>query len=425
MTHVVQISIPKPEENRCTLPLGISGSRTGGNLARRRYQRGALRLEGKTWILRWREDSVGDDGTIRRPERRATVGTIGEYPTKRLARRAADRIIEPLNAPNYRPGRIATVQEFAEVYTREGLSAHKPMSAKATRQHLKRYIVPMLGAVRLDEISGPIVQRLVNAEIRNKLSRKTIMNVLGTLRAMLKRAHTWNYQVKVFGYGDVILPPDEVHDMPRSYTPDESLLLIENAPILKWKTCFALTAVLGLRCGEVLGVAWDAIDIEDRVLQVRQSVVEGQIQTVKSKNSFRNLHLPDYLVNLLHAYRAAEWRENKWNLLFTNHRNKPYHANRVREFIFNPLRDRLGLGEGALHAFRHGAATAQLAAGASIVTVKENLGHAKIETTLRYTHAVPAAQVDAVNKLAALFEPQRASATELCGVLRRNEQLSA
>jgi site-specific recombinase XerD len=128
---------------------------------------------------------------------------------------------------------------------------------------------------------------------------------------------------------------------------------------------------------------------------------------------------------LLNAYCSAEWKENKWNLLFTNHRNKPYHANRVREFVFNPLRDRLGLGKGALHAFRQGAATAQLAAGASIVTVKENLGHAKIETTLRYTHAVPSAQVEAVNKMAALFEPQRVATAELCGVLRRNEQLSA
>jgi integrase len=244
-------------------------------LARKRYQRGALRLEGKNWILRWREDSVGDDGKVRRPERRATVGTIGEYPTKRLARRAADKIIEPLNAPNYRPGRIATVKEFAGVYTRDGLSKHKPTSSKASRQHLNRYIIPQLGAVRLDEINGPIVQRLVNAGIRNKLSRKTIMNTLGTLRAMLKRARVWQYQVKVFEYGEVCLPPDEVHDMPWSYTPDESLLLIENAPSLKWKTSFALTAVLGLRCGEMLGLAWDAIDMQGCVLQVRQSVVEG------------------------------------------------------------------------------------------------------------------------------------------------------
>src|SRR5580658_4212897 len=275
MTPENQISIPTVQTNGCTLASGIDGPRAGGDLARKRYQRGALRLEGKNWILRWREDSVGDDGKVRRPERRATVGTIGEYPTKRLARRAADKIIEPLNAPNYRPGRIATVKEFAGVYTRDGLSKHKPTSSKASRQHLNRYIIPQLGAVRLDEINGPIVQRLVNAGIRNKLSRKTIMNTLGTLRAMLKRARVWQYQVKVFEYGEVCLPPDEVHDMPRSYTPDESLLLIENAPSLKWKTSFALTAVLGLRCGEMLGLAWDAIDMQGCVLQVRQSVVEG------------------------------------------------------------------------------------------------------------------------------------------------------
>ena len=367
---------------------------------------------------------MGDDGVICRPERRAIVGTIGEYPTKRLARRAADRIIEPLNAPEYRPGRVATVREFAEIYQRDGLTGHKPTARKASRHHLENYIIPTLGAVRLDEINGPFVQRVVNAGMRNSLSRKTILNVLGTLRAMLQRARAWNYQVKTFEYGDITLPPDEVRDQTRSYTPDESLLLIENAPSLKWKTCFAMMAYLGLRCGEALGIAWDHVDLNAHVLRVRQAVVDGEIQTVKSKNSRRDLHLPDYLVALLKEYRS-EWRENPWNLLFTNRRNKPYHANRVREFVFNPLRDRLELGEGALHAFRHGAATAQLQAGASIVTVKENLGHAKVETTLRYTHAISGDQRDAVNRLAALFESRRVATAGFCGVLRRNEQVSA
>jgi len=425
MLPVIPDATPTPYAIGCIVAHGIDGPRKDGKLARRRYQRGALRLEGKNWILRWREDSLGDDGKIRRSERRAMVGTLGEYPTKRLARRAADRIIEPLNAPDYKPGRVATVQEFAEIYQRDGLKGHKLTARKASRHHLENYIVPALGAVRLDEISGTAVQRVVNAGMRNDLSRKTILNVLGTLRAMLQRARAWNYQVKTFEYADVTLPPDEVHDPVRSYTTDEALLLIENAPSLKWKTCFALMAYLGLRCGEALGIAWGHVDLEGHVLSVRQAVVEGAIQTVKSKNSRRDLHLPDYLVALLEEYRSKEWKENPWNLLFTNRRNKPYHANRVREFVFNPLRDRLGLGEGALHAFRHGNATAQLQAGASIVTVKENLGHAKIETTFRYTHAISGDQREAVDKLAALFECRRAAAAEFCGVLRRNEHVSA
>ena len=185
-------------------------------------------------------------------------------------------------------------------------------------------------------------------------------------------------------------------------------------------------AYLGLRCGEALGVAWDHLDLDAQVLSVRQAVVEGEIQTVKSRNSRRDLHVPDYLITLLKEFRSNGWKENEWNLLFTNRRNKPYDGNRVREFVFNPIRDRLGLGsKGALHAFRHGCATTQLQAGASIVTVKENLGHAKIETTLRYTHAVSGDQRDAVNRLADLFDRRRIANPGFCGVLRRNEQLSA
>jgi integrase len=419
MTPDIHSPTAEAQALRAMLPPGISGS-SGGDLTRRRYQRGSLRLEGERWILRWREDSIGDDGNMRRPERRATVGTIGEYPTKRLARRVADKIIEPLNALEYRPGKVATVQEFAEIYRRDGLTGHKPTARKASRHHLENYIVPALGAARLDEINGSVVQRVVNAGIRNKLSRKTILNVLGTLRAMLQRARAWNYQVKTFEYGDVTLPPDEVRDQVRSYTTGEALLLIENAPSLKWKTCFALMAYLGLRCGEALGVAWNHVDLDAHVLSIRQAVVEGEIQTVKSKNSRRDLYLPDYLIGLLKEYRASkEWKENPWNLLFTNRRNKPCHGNRVREFVFNPLRDRLGLGEGALHAFRHGCASAQLQTGVSIVTVKENLGHAKIETTLRYTHAISGDQREAGDKLAALFERRRAETADCCGVMRR------
>jgi len=70
-----------------------------------------------------------------------------------------------------------------------------------------------------------------------------------------------------------------------------------------------------------------------------------------------------------------------------------------------------------------------LQAGASIVTVKENLGHAKIETTLRYTHAVSGDQRDTVDRVSRLFETirtkQKLEPAQFCGVLRRTEQVSA
>src|SRR2546423_8988612 len=96
-----------------TIATGISGPSSGGDLARRRYQRGALRREGSFWILRWREDVLNKAGAVVRVERRARVGTTKDLPTKALARRGADRIIEHVNPPNYMPGKVGTVHAIS------------------------------------------------------------------------------------------------------------------------------------------------------------------------------------------------------------------------------------------------------------------------------------------------------------------------
>ena len=54
---------------------------------------------------------------------------------------------------------------------------------------------------------------------------------------------------------------------------------------------------------------------------------------------------------------------------------------------------------GCVHTLRHTYATHQLEAGQNIMVLKEQLGHAKIDTTLMYLHI---AQLDTVNKFGCL-----------------------
>src|ERR1019366_10030062 len=119
MTPILHNSKAEALALRAMLPTGISGPRNGGTLARKRYQRGALRREGTLWILRWREDVLNETGAVNRLERRARVGPVKELPTKALARRVADRMIEHVNEPDYRPGMVVTMEQFAEIYERE------------------------------------------------------------------------------------------------------------------------------------------------------------------------------------------------------------------------------------------------------------------------------------------------------------------
>ena len=51
------------------------------------------------------------------------------------------------------------------------------------------------------------------------------------------------------------------------------------------------------------------------------------------------------------------------------------------------------------HDLRHTVATRLVEKGIDLVVVKEILGHSKIDTTMRYAHAVPKRKLDAINVL--------------------------
>src|ERR1700739_211203 len=70
-----------------------TGQIGGLQLARRRYQKGHLRLRGKrekVWIGRWLEDELQTDGTVVRRHKSDVLGTLKQFPTKRLAQQELD-----------------------------------------------------------------------------------------------------------------------------------------------------------------------------------------------------------------------------------------------------------------------------------------------------------------------------------------------
>jgi integrase len=400
----LEIHNPRTEARalRAILPLGISGPRTGGNLARKRYQRGALRREGNLWILRWREDVVDAAGKVIRVERRVRVGTTKDLPTKSLARRVADRVIDHVNQPTYRPGMVATVEEFAAIYEREVLlPTFKPSAARSARSVARSCLIPVLGKYRLDEITGQVPQLLINAMRARGNSRKTIRNAVAQLSAMLKAARGWGYLAAKFEWETLFLPVCDAEKEVRCFTPDEAQRIIESSPE-PWNICFALMAYLGLRSGEALGLMWANIDLAGAVLCVRQSTWCGRIQTVKSKTSRRDLPLPEALTVMLADYRKR-WRPNSLDLLFSNHWGTAISASYVRKKIFHPIRERLGIPQGAFHAFRHGHATTMFSEGANPKIVQDSMGHSDIKTTMKYTHQIPNDRREAVERATQAF----------------------
>jgi integrase len=89
-----------------------------------------------------------------------------------------------------------------------------------------------------------------------------------------------------FRFANLTLPREGVSEEPHSFTADEVRRIIANAPE-PLSTIVAITAVLGLRIGEILALRRSDVDFARHVICIRQSVDAAIPCGVKSKASKR------------------------------------------------------------------------------------------------------------------------------------------
>jgi integrase len=387
------------KENSIVSHRGAKNDGRGGNLARRRYQTGTLRLRGKrkkVWTLRWREDLVDADGSVRRVKREAVVGTHAELPTQKLARRRADLFLSRVNRPDYRPGKVIGFEEFAERWKEHSLSQQKPSSQAVAESHLKTHLVPTFGRLRLDQMGQEDVQAFVTV-LGKKLGQHTVLNILGTLFAILKTARKWGYVVNEIRAGDLAISSDKPSLAGRFFTAEQAMQIVERA-VNPWRTIFAVAAFTGMRPGEVLGLSVDDLDFTTKQIFVRRSAWYSELLTTKTKASAAAVPMPQRLETYLKEFLATF---KPSTLLFSTRRGNPHSRNKVVEKHLWPILDALGIPRCGMHAFRHGCASAMLQMGASPKIVQEQLRHADPMTTMRmYVHTQSEDQKEAANKFA-------------------------
>jgi integrase len=372
----------------------VSGEATestgqGGSLARKRFQRGSVFLRGKNpiWVGRYREDVIGPDGQVRRERKAIVLGTKREYPTKRLAERRMDLLLARINDYAYRPGRVATLEEFAERWKVEVLSKRKASTAHGYASHLKNQIIPHMGKLRLDQLGVEHIQFFVT-RISGTVSRTTVRNILATLSSILTTAKNWNYTCEGVHFDRLVFPERELRPERKGFSPAQAAQIIARAQG-QFRVMLAIATMTGLRAGEILGLESSDFDFDNRVFQVRRSVWRGKLQTPKNANSVAVLPLPDALAVIVREHIKTI----KPGFLFLNNRGNLFIAeNVVRQElvpILKQLRIPIVARQTSFHAFRHLHASMLLAAGAPAPVAQAQLRHSDPRITLGiYAHVI-------------------------------------
>ena len=350
------------------------------------------------WVGRYREDLIQPDGKIVRKRCSIVLGTRKEYPTKRLAERRLDAELARINAPSYRPGRVATLEEFAERWKVEILSKRKASTVHAAESHLRNQILPLLGKMRLSEIGTENQQAFVT-RLSGTVSRKTLLNVLGTLSSMLRTAENWGYVSQGVSFSKLALPERSIQEKPHCFTALQARNIVALAKG-QFQIMFAIAATTGLRAGEILGLQAEDFDFDRRLLHVRRSVWRGKLQTPKSTNSEAVLPIPESL-----AIIAKNFLGNRQGFLFLNARGKLFIAENVVRQALVPVLDALKIPRCGFHAFRHTHTSLLLSTGAAPPVTQAQLRHSDARITLGiYGHIIGDEHREAVERVASVLD---------------------
>jgi len=123
--------------------------RKGGTMARRGFQQGSLFQRGtrrKLWVARWWEDVIQTDGMLGRLRRSEIIGTVAEYPTRRLAMQVLSQKLGPINSGKARPQSTRTFSTFVND---NWIPVILPTLKYATQKHyhymLDVHLIPTFG----------------------------------------------------------------------------------------------------------------------------------------------------------------------------------------------------------------------------------------------------------------------------------------
>lgn len=267
---------------------------------------------------------------------------------------------------------------------------------------IDKIIIPYFGNTKLINLTKVNVESFRNSLIDKKLSNASINKYVTLLGSIIER------QIENGAIFQNVVK--KVKNLPNNSKELRALTRSEINKVLK--TCKEIKPDFypmlytfikgGLRRGEAIALMWENVNFEKNEIYIKYSESLGELDTPKSKKSYRTIQISKTLRKILIEQKL---KTGNGKFVFPNSIGGMYSGNNIYHRYIVPIVKASGIGHFKCHDLRHTYGSHLVENGTSIKFVQNQMGHASAKITLDiYTHDIKESSEKAMQILDSLDE---------------------
>ena len=374
---------------------------------------------------RWRgRYTAGRDPVTGKQVQKAVWGK-----TQKEALMKLQQITTTINDGTYTEPSKITVGEWLDIWVNEYIRNRKYHTKRSYEGHIRNYLKPALGQVRLQALTPAAIQAFFNRlQSDTCLSAKTIKNIHTCLHSALSTACEEEYLQSNPATNCRKRLPKVTKPPIKPFENDQLNAFLQAIENHRWESLYFVTLFTGLRQSEVLGLTWDNINFDNGTIFACKQLLRAkgvyQFDTLKNGKTKTITPTPDVMDELKkQRRRQTEWKlradfdkpgsmwdntggvlsgspwDDHTGLVFTNEIGG--HLSHYTVYKdFKKIVDTLGIPEKRFHDTRHTYAVVSLQAGDDVKTLQENMGiHSAAFVLDTYGHVTEQMKRDSANRM--------------------------
>jgi len=290
-----------------------------------------------------------------------------------------------------RPGDTPLFKDFASEWYDEMIVEWKESYADTVSLNIRVHLNPHFAGKSISHITKADILKFRSLLAKEPgltnefLSPSRVNHVMTTLRQILNEAaDRYEFNNPFLGIKPLRVEKTKVDP----FTLEEVMLFLDAVKPI-YKDYYTVRFFTGLRSAEIDGLKWEYVDLAGKLIQVRETLVEGKIETPKTTESQRYVQLNSMALNALENQFEITG-DHPSGYVFLSTKGSAIDRRNLRKRIWYPTLEKAGLRTRRPYQTRHTAATLMLASGENPEWIARQMGHTTTEMLFRvYSRFVP------------------------------------